>query len=113
MVENTPDKARFEQAYDGKAPWGIGKPQPVFVRAASQITGSVLDVGCGTDMGLIERAPTVTPNAIAPSLVEPLNSWIAATGCTLILWSGENRRPTGGTTGLVRRTWSCPCLPIS
>ena len=48
MANDRPDKERFEQAYDGKAPWDIGKPQPVFVEAARQITGSVLDAGCGT-----------------------------------------------------------------
>lgn len=48
MAENTSEQDRFQQAYDGKAPWDIGKPQPVFVEAAEQITGSVLDVGCGT-----------------------------------------------------------------
>jgi SAM-dependent methyltransferase len=41
----------FEWAYrDGSAPWDIGRPQPVFVRLAEEgaISGSVLDVGCGT-----------------------------------------------------------------
>ena len=41
---------RFESAYEGQAPWDIPRPQPVFVRLedAGAITGSVLDVGCGT-----------------------------------------------------------------
>lgn len=43
-----PDRNRFESAYSGKAPWDIGKPQKVFVDAADQITGSILDAGCGT-----------------------------------------------------------------
>jgi SAM-dependent methyltransferase len=36
--------------HDGPAPWDIGDPQPVIVRLASegQITGAVLDAGCGT-----------------------------------------------------------------
>jgi SAM-dependent methyltransferase len=34
--------------YAGQAPWDISKPQKVFVDAADQITGSVLDAGCGT-----------------------------------------------------------------
>jgi len=46
--KNIPRKERFQQAYAGKAPWDIGKPQPVFVEAAEQISGSVLDAGCGT-----------------------------------------------------------------
>jgi 2-polyprenyl-3-methyl-5-hydroxy-6-metoxy-1,4-benzoquinol methylase len=43
-----PDRSRFEQAYAGKAPWDIGKPQNSFVGAAEQIAGDVLDCGCGT-----------------------------------------------------------------
>lgn len=48
MSQNIPGKEHFLQAYEGKPPWDIGKPQPVFVEAADQITGSVLDAGCGT-----------------------------------------------------------------
>ena len=48
MSQNVPSKEHFQQAYDGSAPWDIGKPQPVFVEAAEQITGRLLDVGCGT-----------------------------------------------------------------
>jgi 2-polyprenyl-3-methyl-5-hydroxy-6-metoxy-1,4-benzoquinol methylase len=29
-------------------PWDIGKPQKPFLDAADQITGSILDAGCGT-----------------------------------------------------------------
>ena len=41
---------RFEPAYHGTPPWDIGRPQPAIVRLAEtgQITGLVLDVGCGT-----------------------------------------------------------------
>ena len=46
--KNIPRKEHFQQAYAGKAPWDIGKPQSVFVEAAEQISGSVLDAGCGT-----------------------------------------------------------------
>jgi len=48
MAQNIPRKEHFQQAYEGKAPWDIGKPQSVFVDAADRITGSVLDAGCGT-----------------------------------------------------------------
>jgi cyclopropane fatty-acyl-phospholipid synthase-like methyltransferase len=41
-------KEHFQQSYEGKPPWDIGKPQSVFIEAADQITGSVLDAGCGT-----------------------------------------------------------------
>lgn len=41
---------RFETAYQGEAPWDIGRPQPVVERLAAEglLSGDVLDVGCGT-----------------------------------------------------------------
>jgi len=41
---------RFEDAYRGTPPWDIGRHQPVFeeLADAGEITGPVLDVGCGT-----------------------------------------------------------------
>ncbi|HVN74052.1 MAG TPA: class I SAM-dependent methyltransferase [Methanoregula sp.] len=40
----------FEVAYRGRPPWDIGRPQKEFVALARQgeITGPVLDIGCGT-----------------------------------------------------------------
>ena len=40
----------FDSSYIGTPPWDIGRPQPAIVRLADtgQITGRVLDVGCGT-----------------------------------------------------------------
>ena len=43
-----PDRAVFETAYAGQAPWDIGRPQRAFLSMADRITGSVLDAGCGT-----------------------------------------------------------------
>ena len=43
-----PDRNTFESAYAGRAPWDIGRPQPALVDRADQITGSILDAGCGT-----------------------------------------------------------------
>jgi cyclopropane fatty-acyl-phospholipid synthase-like methyltransferase len=43
-----PDRTTFETLYAGKAPWDIGKPQRPFIDVADQITGSILDAGCGT-----------------------------------------------------------------
>lgn len=48
MADNVPSKQDFVDAYQGKPPWDIGKPQAPFVKAADQLTGSILDVGCGT-----------------------------------------------------------------
>jgi SAM-dependent methyltransferase len=43
-----PDCSTFETASAGQAPWDIGKPQKAFIDVADQITGSILDAGCGT-----------------------------------------------------------------
>jgi 2-polyprenyl-3-methyl-5-hydroxy-6-metoxy-1,4-benzoquinol methylase len=48
MSSESTGKLRFQQAYEGQPPWDIGMPQPVFVQAADQISGSILDAGCGT-----------------------------------------------------------------
>jgi SAM-dependent methyltransferase len=40
----------FDSAYRGTPPWDIGRPQKEFVELLrrGEITGSVLDIGCGT-----------------------------------------------------------------
>jgi len=40
----------FNSAYGGTPPWDIGRPQKEFVELVrrGEITGSVLDIGCGT-----------------------------------------------------------------
>jgi SAM-dependent methyltransferase len=45
-----PAFASFDHAYTGIPPWEIGKPQPALAALfdADQVTGPVLDVGCGT-----------------------------------------------------------------
>src|SRR5262245_28093359 len=48
LVNNSVDRATFEDFYAGKAPWDIDKPQPVFAAIAERVTGTVLDAGCGT-----------------------------------------------------------------
>ena len=51
-----PDRTTFESAYAGQAPWDIGRPQKAFIDVAEQITGSILDAGCGTgEMGLLQQ----------------------------------------------------------
>ena len=42
------DRAAFENFYAGPTPWDIGKPQKPLIDMADQVTGSVLDAGCGT-----------------------------------------------------------------
>ncbi len=40
----------FDSVYRGTPPWEIGRPQKAFIELAraGEVTGSVLDVGCGT-----------------------------------------------------------------
>jgi len=55
-------RQRFQSAYEGQPPWDLGRPQKPFVDDADQITGLVLDTGCGTgDNALFfaERGQTV------------------------------------------------------
>lgn len=47
-MSNIPNRDTFVSAYAGQAPWDIPRPQKAFVDAADQITGSILDAGCGT-----------------------------------------------------------------
>ena len=42
------NKDTFESMYAGQPRWEIGRPQKAFLDVAGQITGSILDSGCGT-----------------------------------------------------------------
>jgi SAM-dependent methyltransferase len=56
-------KSDFQTFYAGKPPWDIGRPQRPFVDVADQISGAVLDAGCGTGdtaLFLAERGCKVT-----------------------------------------------------
>lgn len=48
----------FNEAYKGRPPWDIGEPQPEFIRLveSGEISGSVLDVGCGTGKHVLHLA---------------------------------------------------------
>ncbi len=48
----------FFEAYQGTPPWDIGRAQPAFVELQNmgQITGSILDLGCGTGDLALELA---------------------------------------------------------
>lgn len=65
----------FDVAYEGTPPWDIGRPQASTVRLAEagEITGSVLDVGCGTGenaLYLAERGFEVDGVDAAPVAIE-------------------------------------------
>jgi cyclopropane fatty-acyl-phospholipid synthase-like methyltransferase len=47
-ANSSADCATFENFYDGKAPWDIGKPQGTFAAVADRVIGPLLDAGCGT-----------------------------------------------------------------
>jgi cyclopropane fatty-acyl-phospholipid synthase-like methyltransferase len=47
-MSDIPDKSTFASLYAGQAPWDIGRPQKQFIGVADQVTGSILDAGCGT-----------------------------------------------------------------
>ena len=47
-MSDVPDKSTFASIYSGQPPWDIGRPQKAFLDVADQITGSILDAGCGT-----------------------------------------------------------------
>jgi len=78
----------FESAYHGTPPWDIGRPQPAIVRLAEagRITGSVLDVGCGTGENVlylaehgyaaagVDGAPTAIKKARAKAKRRGLNA---------------------------------------
>ncbi len=48
METRVPTKETFREFYQHTPPWDIGRPQKMFAQAASEISGSLLDVGCGT-----------------------------------------------------------------
>jgi len=79
--------SRFESAYLGTPPWDIGRPQPAIMRLAEtgQITGSVLDVGCGTGenvLYLAERGFTVTGVDGAPTALRKARAKAKRRGLT-------------------------------
>jgi SAM-dependent methyltransferase len=72
-----PDPARFFEAYDPAAQkpgaWDIPRAQSVFIERADDITGKVLDSGCGTGENALffaERGRDVTGIDFVPAAIE-------------------------------------------
>ena len=68
----TIDRTTFESIYAGQPRWEIGRPQKAFLAASDQMTGSILDSGCGTGENAFfftERGHKVTG---IDFLVEPI-----------------------------------------
>lgn len=77
----------FESSYLGTPAWDIGRPQPAIVRLAEtgQITGSVLDVGCGTGENLLylaERGFAATGIDGAPTAIRKARAKAKQRGLT-------------------------------
>jgi 2-polyprenyl-3-methyl-5-hydroxy-6-metoxy-1,4-benzoquinol methylase len=68
-------RERFEGMYAGSAPpWDIGKAQPKFAEEAGRLSGSIVDVGCGTG----ENALFFAPKGHAVTGIDFLEAPIAA-----------------------------------
>ncbi len=65
----------FETAYEGSPTWDIGRPQPAIVRLeeVGAISGTVLDIGCGTGentLFLCESGHSALGVDLAPAAIE-------------------------------------------
>src|ERR1700682_4214860 len=72
-MSDVPDKSTFASLYSGQAPWDIGKPQKAFIDVAEQITGSLLDAGCGTGENALFFASRGQKVTGIDFLEEPIN----------------------------------------
>ena len=67
------DRSTFESIYAGQPPWDIGKPQKALIEVADQITGSILDSGCGTGENALFFANRGHKVTGIDFLAEPIN----------------------------------------
>ena len=91
-----PDRTTFENMYSGQPPWDIGRPQKAFIDMAVQITGSILDAGCGTG----ENALFFASSGYKVTGIDKLGS---ATDLGTFLFGEE--RPASTPTGPF--CWTC------
>ena len=95
MPDVTPTQSRFDQAYqDGTLPWVIGEPQPAIValEQGGQITGKVLDIGCGAGEHTILLARLgydVVGVDFAPHAVEQARANAVARGVDALFEVGD------------------------
>jgi cyclopropane fatty-acyl-phospholipid synthase-like methyltransferase len=78
----------FNSAYQGTPPWDIGRPQKKFVELVrkGEITGSVLDIGCGTGehaLFFAEQGHEVWGIDSAPLAIQKAQEKAAARGLTV------------------------------
>jgi len=67
------DRSSFENLYDGQPRWEIGRPQKALLDVADQITGSILDAGCGTGENALYFASLGHKVTGIDFLEEPIN----------------------------------------
>ncbi|MGH7722553.1 MAG: class I SAM-dependent methyltransferase [Candidatus Dormibacteria bacterium] len=82
-----PAFARFDHAYTGTPAWEIGKPQPALMELfdRGEVTGRVLDVGCGTaELALLAAARGLDATGIdsSPRAIAIARSRAAQRGLT-------------------------------
>ncbi len=71
-MPDIPDRNTFASLYSGQAPWDIGRPQKAFRDVADQITGTVLDAGCGIGDNALFFAERGCPVTGIDFLEEPI-----------------------------------------
>src|SRR5438105_5236355 len=72
-MTTVPDRSTFESIYAGQPPWDIGRPQKALLDVADQITGSILDAGCGTGENALYFAGRGQKVTGIDFLAEPIN----------------------------------------
>jgi SAM-dependent methyltransferase len=72
-MSDVPDKSTFASLYSGQAPWDIGRPQKAFIDVADEVTGSILDAGCGTGDNALFFASRGQKVTGIDFLAEPIN----------------------------------------
>ncbi|MBJ7594630.1 MAG: class I SAM-dependent methyltransferase [Candidatus Dormibacteraeota bacterium] len=82
-----PTFASFDSAYLGTPPWEIGKPQPALAAlfAAGEVSGRVLDVGCGTgELALLAASRGLDATGVdsAPRAIDIARARAAERGLT-------------------------------
>ena len=79
------DRSSFESIYAGQPRWEIGRPQKAFINVADQLTGSILDSGCGTGeiaLHFASRGHKVTGIDFLPAPVQRAKQKAAERGLT-------------------------------
>ncbi|MGE3780188.1 MAG: methyltransferase domain-containing protein [Pirellulaceae bacterium] len=81
----TIDRTVFESLYAGQPRWEIGKPQRALLDVADGVTGSILDVGCGTGeiaLHFAQRGHKVTGIDFLPEPIKLAKQKAAERGLT-------------------------------